>query len=176
MLSFEAESVDFSLTRDPGTGNPLWQVDGVYSFSNLSSQPVSQAILFPVPSDSTVSEPYDLRLEWITPGDSLALFRDAITPNGFRFRLGMPARSFAQLRIAYKQVLYGNEASYILTSANQWGRPLPSAGFTLFIQAGMEVPEPPFPDPRAVSTDLGTILSWEFLGFRPEGEFVARFR
>ncbi|MDD4309486.1 MAG: hypothetical protein PHO32_03835 [Candidatus Cloacimonetes bacterium] len=164
-LSFEAEELRFSL--QPG----FWEMEGLYHFANHTDEPISQVIFFPIPADSLCAVPTISKVELAEP-DSLASCVFVQQNNaGFYFRLSMPEKHFCTVQIVYKQVLSGNYASYIITSANKWGKPLSFASYSLVFAHGITITELPFP----VQQQGNTGYFWEFYDFSPQGEFLVRF-
>jgi hypothetical protein len=164
-LSFEAEELSFSL--DKGS----WELDGLYHFANYRAEAISQTIFFPIPQDSLCLIPTVLKLE-LADGDSLASCKMLHQSKGsFAFQLNMPGQHFCILRIVYRQELLGNYASYIITTANAWGKPLQFASYMLNVNPELELTKLPFPKPR----QEGNSYYWEFYDFSPQTEFYLEF-
>lgn len=175
-LVFEGEMLSFSLTRSKVPGELLWDLDGSYYFSNPYPEPVSANIAFPVPSSDSVSvaELQDLSLQ--EPPDSSSVSLLSSSDSGFAFTLTVPAKEFINLRLRYRQVLTGKEVTYILTTANAWGRKLPYSGISLYLEEGLELSELPFEDARSFEGLIGTSYLWDMVDFAPEKEFVVRIK
>jgi hypothetical protein len=164
-LSFEAEELQFYLHKG------YWEMDGLFHFANYADSTVSSPIYFPIPEDSLSLHPEILALEVVE--DSLATcMLSSLRTGGFGFVLSMPAKHFCTLRIAYRQVLKGNIATYIISTANSWGKPLGFAGYTLKVAAGISITKLPFP----LQQHYGETYYWDFTDFRPECEFEVHFR
>ncbi|MDP2400777.1 MAG: hypothetical protein Q8M66_02250 [Actinomycetota bacterium] len=173
--SFEGEKLSFSLSRGEES-DLLWEVSGEYYFSNQHQSPLSQAIAFPIPTSQDTDSALITNLSIIEPTDSMAVKLLTQTDSGIVFLLDLPARSFAGLRLAYSQKVWGKQAVYILSTANNWGRPLPYCQIELFVQRGIELIEPPFPDAQIIQGEEGSVYLWQFVDFVPEGEFVLMLR
>lgn len=163
-LSFEAEELVFTLQKGS------WEMDGLFHFANYQEIEVSQAIYFPIPSDSLSLLPALLALEVIDASEaSCQLIQQ--TRGGVSFMLSMPEKSFCTLRIAYQQSLLGNKAKYIITTANFWGKPLSYASYKLIVDSGITISKLPFAEQRI--TTEGYL--WEFYEFSPQHEFELEF-
>jgi len=163
-LGFEAEELDFTLHLD------TWELYGLYHFANYDDHEVTQLILFPVPVDSLCLQPELLALE-VVEGSGCSCELLTQDENGLGFSLQMPEKSFCTLLINYKQELKGGRASYIITTANAWGRPLPYAKYTLHVGADVKLTSLPFPDPQGEEG----LYYWEFTDFQPQQELEVGF-
>lgn len=165
-LSFEAEELVFSLNKGS------WELDGLFHFANYSEEAISQTIFFPIPQDSLCLTPTVQKLE-ISDGDSLASCKMLHQgKGGFAFQLNMPGQHYCTLRIVYRQELLGNYASYIITTANAWGKPLQFASYLLQVNPRLTVTKLPFSQPKRE----GNSYYWEFRDFSPQTEFYLEFR
>jgi len=164
-LSFEAEELDFYLESD------LWKMDGLFHFANYDTVAVTKLIYFPVVCDS-LCLPVKINTLAIqdSSGAEVTLLKQ--TKNGFTFLLSLPALSFCTLRIDYSQILQGNYAKYIITTANSWGRALPYAKYTLHPGKNVQISSLPFP----VQKQEGRNYIWEFYDFSPDKEFEVTFQ
>ncbi|HNT53039.1 MAG TPA: hypothetical protein PKH19_06520, partial [Candidatus Syntrophosphaera sp.] len=172
-LAFEAETLDFRLESLPAGGDTLlWTVSGDYYFSNLGQDPLSRPIWFPIPADSSAGRAEILDLSLIDPADSMSVELLKQNVQGLMFRLALPARSFARLRLSYRQRVYGSEVRYILKTANAWGRPLPHSTLNLFVSNSIELAGPPYPDPHLAPVPGGTRYLWQLPDFVPQSDFV----
>lgn len=172
---FEGEKLSFSIQRESPT-ELIWEVEGVYYFSNLSDRPLSTPIAFPIPSSEGLERALINDLHLIDPPDSAAVKLISQSDSGILFRLDLPARGFAALQLSYSQKLIGKQVGYILSTANSWGRPLPYCQIELFVQSGIDLIEPPFPDAQIIQGEEGSVYLWQFVDFVPEGEFVLKLR
>jgi len=163
-LSFEAEELDFTLHLDS------WELNGLYHFTNYADHEVTQLIFFPVPMDSVCQKPQLLALE-VVEGNDCACELLNHDDNGFGFSLRMPEKSFCTVLINYTQELKGEHASYIITTANAWGRPLPYAKYTLHVGDEVKLTRLPFPDPQGAEG----LYYWEFTDFSPQQELEVGF-
>jgi len=163
-LSFEAEELSFKLAKG------YWEMDGLFHFASYADEAVSVPIFFPIPADSLCLQPKLLALEVVE--DSLASCRlTQQTKSGLYFVVNMPPQHFCTVRIAYSQELLGKHASYIITTANAWGRPLNFASYKLMVDNGITVNKLPFP----AQTQTVEGYYWEFYDFSPKGEFEIEF-
>ena len=165
--SFETEQLVFWL--EPGK----WRMEGDYGFVNFSSDPIRQAILFPIPSDSLQSMAYDIS---VTLGsDHKPLQITSVNEQGFWFDLVLPEFSFDTVHIGYSQRLYGNSASYILLSALAWGKPLRYVSYTLHADPILQFESLPFSNPEESVTEGMNTYQWDFFDFVPKTNFDVRW-
>lgn len=163
-LSFEAEELDFTL------GKGFWEMDGLFHFTNYDDSTYIGAIFFPIPQDSLALHPELTQLEVVESGEAKCKFI-AQNEHGFSFQLTMPAKHFCTLRIAYRQVLKGNSATYIISTANSWDAPLSYAKYRLKLLDGITLTKAPF----SLQSADNNVYTWEFTNFRPQTEFNLGF-
>ena len=173
---FEGEKLDFSLLRGASPDTLLWTVRGDFYLSNLNNEALSRLIVFPVPSTPLIGMASDVKLDLLEPVDSMAVELAGLSEKGFSFRLDMPPRSFAKLRISYSQKISGKTAHYVLLTANSWGRPLPFCDITLTLEPGIELEDYPFPSPEVSSDGTGEVFHWQIQHFSPERDFIVRIK
>ena len=175
-INFEAENIDFALRSSKVRPDSLiWEVSGVFSFSNLLPESVKQIIAFPIPSGNGVSPHRGLELETLGTDTGSACELIAAGKQGFNFALEMAPRSFIRIRIYYRQMVGGNHVFYILKTANTWGRALPLAIYSLYLENGIIPRSLPLPRTRIVNTKTGAFCFWEFWQFKPAGDFEFEF-
>lgn len=171
--SFEAEKLSFSLKIDDSSSDALlWEVSGDYFFSNQHAHAISQPIAFPIPSSANVSLAVIHELSIIEPSDSMAVSLLSQNSQSIVFKLDLPPRSFAGVRLSYSQKVVGKEAVYTLSTAKTWGKPLSFCEIKLFIGNGIKPVSLPFADPQIIQGNSGNVYYWQFIDFVPLGEFV----
>ena len=176
-LSFEAERIDFSLrAAETEAAGLVWEVRGVYSFSNCTEQSLHQLIAFPIPSGAGL-EPYADLVLLKSEGDPEASC-ELVSSNakGLSFGLSLPPLSFISILISYRQRVTGKTASYILQTANSWAQPLPSAIYSLYVENGVELKSISLTDPLILNSRTGIYYFWEFRNYRPEQDFVLHLK
>jgi len=164
-FNFEGEKLDFHLRPDAKTGELIWELDGVYWFSNLSEEPLSQVIAFPVPSDSLCSEAQDLSLKIGSYGDSTYVNLLNQWPQGFSFRLEAPQRRLVAVQISYHQRLQGKTARYVLMTTNSWGRALPLSEISLRVDKSLRVKNISLSDYQLESLEGDALFTWSLSDF-----------
>ena len=175
-FAFEGEVLDFSLEKtSPESDTLLWIVSGRFYLSNLHHEALSRLIWFPVPASDSVGVAEDVSISLIEPVDSMSVELLYQNQRGFGFRLDLPARSFAGVKISYRQKISGSEARYVLLTANSWGRPLPSSEINLTLGQGITLTDLPYPDPIVSLDTQNSNYRWTFLDFGPDRDFVVRF-
>lgn len=171
-FNFEGEKLDFHLRPDAETGELIWELDGVYWFSNLSEKPLSQVIAYPVPSDSLCSEVQDLSLRIVSYGDSSSVKLLNQWPQGFSFRLEAPQRRLVALRIGYHQRLQGKTARYVLMTTNSWGRALPLSEISLRVDKSLAVKSISLPGYQLESFEEDALFAWSLSDFVAETDLI----
>jgi len=174
--AFEGEELNFTLLQSASSDSLIWNVCGDFYMSNLHNEALSRMIVFPVPSTLDIGVAENITLDLIEPSDSMAVELIGQGASGFSFRLDLPSRSFAKLRISYNQRIGGNTAHYVLLTANSWGRPLPFCDMTLILGHGIELEELPFPSPSLSDCEFGKVFHWQYLDFRPDKDFIVKIR
>jgi len=98
------------------------RVDGEYFFRNRTGQSTLAKLYYPFAVDRYHPYPDSVHVE----GLDVAKCGDGVT-----FILMFEPYETKEVRTAYVQRCYVNHARYILTSAREWGEPIPEALFTV---------------------------------------------
>jgi hypothetical protein len=122
-VHFAREEV--SLDVRPGT----LEVRGVYHFKCSARQPLVASVFYPFPLDSTHLYPdsIEIRQHRFQRQDSGVSFRMRFVPN-------VEDSFFAY----YRQPLKTNSATYIVTTARKWKRPIDLAQFRVTVPASLK--------------------------------------
>jgi hypothetical protein len=126
-ILFESESV-FVDIKLPDTVS----VHGSYLFVNPKPEAVTQAILYPFPVDSTMGFPFSASIRRENSPKELPYSK---TYNGILFASEVGSKDSARYHITYSQKVKGNNGRYILTTTQQWGRPLHYSALSVSIAA-----------------------------------------
>lgn len=98
-------------------------VHGRYVLANDGDQPARIGIYYPFPVDELHPSPHRVSLD----GHPLERWE----PAGATFGIQLPARGTTTFEAEYQQKHGGNKATYIVTSARRWGRPIRRAEFVV---------------------------------------------
>lgn len=118
-VSFFEEHIDFKLDSS------YFSINGIYSFSNSSSQKITRQIVFPFACASSTIDSVkilDLNTLQLLPFGKLA--------NAVSFEITLQPKDTLDVQIFYRQKA-SKKNTYILTSTKTWGKPLDHAFYTL---------------------------------------------
>ena len=157
------------VTVEPSQGST--RVSALYYFRNDSDRRVRQGIRYPFPVDRFHLYPKVVRV-WEKTGDGLR-------PMGFVHRdlhavwsMELEAREEKVVRVDYIQEIRRPRAVYIVTTTQEWKRPIDVAEFEFRIPSGLDSVRLSFePDRRTVEGD--TIVYYKkFTSFMPDEDLV----
>lgn len=104
-------------------------VDGDYFYKNPFPFPVVQGFTIPFPVDKDHPEPMEVHVERLTPAKEEIDLRRLFGKTAFD--LYFAANEAVTIRVSYRQMARGANATYILTTTKRWGKPLESGVYTL---------------------------------------------
>ncbi len=162
VASFETEQLTFCLS------DSLLSFDGLFMFSNLSSNEVNPYIYFPIIADSLQLPFYHADVLDPDSGESVLANQN---DDGIGFYLRMPPQTSQAIQIRYQQKLTAQKAKYILLTANEWKRALPYGEYKVILPRGTRILHYPFPEPQYQPEDGGDVYYWEFYDFSPQEDF-----
>lgn len=145
------------------------QVLGIYTFGNPAPRLWRGRIGYPILVDARQLAPQRIVLD---KGDELAVRCRTQERCAAVIPLGLPPSRSRTVRLRYEQRLTGRRATYLLTSARRWKRPLRRADFVIRVPAawkGVELSYPPEQD--TVQGSL-RILRFSRRDFVPAKELV----
>ncbi|MBI4706121.1 MAG: hypothetical protein HY744_33925 [Deltaproteobacteria bacterium] len=116
-VRFDSERIELHL------GQTELEVRGRYVLAHDGERPTSIGIHYPFPEGALHPPPHYLALD----GRVLTGF----PASGARFAVDLPARGTASFEVVYRQRHGDHSATYIVTSARRWGRPIRRAEFLL---------------------------------------------
>lgn len=163
-LKFDEEYLTFEISRN------LFQVSGVYLFSANDS--IEHLILYPFPVERVYGKAFDIFVKDVKTGKSLP-FSMAKDSSGIRFRTKVSGSS--QLQIGYSQVLKSNRAKYILTTTQNWGRPLKFADYKLVVDSGIVITSFSMEPQQKIIQGGKTVYFWQKTDFMPTSDFEVQF-
>ncbi len=164
-LHFDEEYLTFELHRQE------FRVSGVYLFSSTDSS--EHTILYPFPVDTLFGEAYDIQVRDVKSGKNLPIEMEK-DKSGIRFQI-LVAGS-VQLQIGYAQALKSNRAKYILTTTQNWGRPLHVANYTLVVDANLEMLKFPMMYQKKMLQGSKILYFWQKTDFMPTTDFEVQFK
>lgn len=165
-LDFYREDLRFSLESE------YFLVEGDYFFRNNTNQNVSQLMRYPFPDSGKYGKVDSVYCIEALTGEDCMIGEN----NGkwIMFRVNVPAKDTAKYVIGYRQQTKGNEALYILTTTQNWGKPFEYVSYRLSVN-GLAVDSLSYiPDKVSISGD-NTIFYWEKRDFMPRRDFVVQF-
>jgi len=164
-LKFDEEYLTFELSRH------LFQVSGVYLFSANDS--IEHLIYYPFPVDRIYGKAFDIFVKDVKTGKDL-LFSTAKDSSGIRFRTKVAGSS--QLQIGYSQVLESNRAKYILTTTQNWNKPLKIADYKLVVDSGIVIISFTMEPQKKIVQGGKIIYFWQKKEFMPVTDFEVQFK
>jgi hypothetical protein len=129
-LEFFREDLTFELEAD------FFYVSGFYHFRNTSLQDLKTLLFYPIPQDSLygkIDEFFTICQQDST--DQLSKSNE----NGFFFKVEISAKEEKNYQIGYRQKLLGNKAEYILTTTQNWRKPLETVNFLLIFPDSVKI-------------------------------------
>ena len=106
----------------------LWMT-GIYHYENPYPFPVTQGFSIPLPQDKNHPEPIHVSAA-LLPAESVALPVYFLL-GAHRFSITFRAKERLTVRVKYYQYTPDQDAWYILTTTQPWGRPLRTGRYTL---------------------------------------------
>ena len=161
-ISFFREDLIFTLNENN------FEVDGLYYFRNTSDKKIQQVIFYPFPDINTYGEISSIK---ITTRDDTTSQIASISDFGSLFRLFIDPNGEVIYNIRYNQRLKSNQARYILTTTQQWGKAFEKANYALKVPANLHIDSLSInPDTMYKSND-STYYFWYRENFMPEVDF-----
>lgn len=165
-IEFFSEDLNFKLQHG------LFEVDGLYYFKNLTKGELRQMLFYPFPDVEKygqiayieITKENDTVSQLVTQSDKGALFKVIIPP-------------FAKVayKIRYGQNLKTNEAKYIITTTQNWGKPFEQADYSLEFPVSLLITDISI-EPDTIITEKGnTTYLWQRQQFMPDRDFVFVF-
>jgi len=103
---------------------------GRYEFRNTQNHAALWPIFYPLLNTDTIPLADSIRIR-DAGTEELLPFESGVS--GVSFALNMPPRASKSIRISYRQRTPKQRMDYILTSTQQWGKPLESATFRVVV-------------------------------------------
>jgi hypothetical protein len=158
-VSFIEEYIDFAID------NNYYIVNGIYVFTNNTSEQISQNIIFPFASESRVVD--SIRILNLKSQQPLSFLTQK---RSVAFGIHILPHDTLEINIFYRQPLSAKNI-YILKSTETWKRPLSKAVYSLTTNKTIKIISFSFePDTMKKENDK-KIYYWEKHNFMPEMDF-----
>lgn len=164
VLFFEKEDITFEIKDN------VFIVQGIYYFNSNSDKEFS--ILYPFPSDSIYSKPFDISIKYINSGQQVN-YKINNDSSSVAFRV--LADSIQPILISYHQRLISNRARYILLTTNYWQKPLKQVDYKLVTDLDFSVKSFSIQPDKEIEIDNKKIYLWHKENFIPQKDFVIEF-
>lgn len=163
-LSFVEEDLTFEII------DSVFIVKGLYFFSSPAEK--DYLIVYPFPTDTIYSIPFDINVIDIKTADTLAYkMTDNHSSMAFKARIS----GQTQLYITYSQSLKSKKAKYILTTTRSWNKPLERAEYKLLTDTNLVVKGFSMKPETAITVDGKHVYVWQKENFMPEKDFEIEF-
>jgi hypothetical protein len=164
-LKFDEEYLTFELSRH------LFQVSGVYLFSAKDS--IEYPILYPFPVDRVYGKAFGIFVKDVKTRKDIPY---TMAKDSTYIRFGTIVSGSSQLLIGYSQVLESNCAKYILTTTQNWNKPLKIADYQLVVDSGIVITSFSMEPQKRIVQGGKTIYFWQKKDFMPLTDFEVQFK
>lgn len=163
-LLFEGEDLTFELSND------TFSVRGLYYFNSETKGEYS--ILYPFPTDTIYSKPFDIHTVNLTIGDTVNY---RVNKNCSAIYLSVDVNGETTMYISYSQSLKANKAKYILLTTNYWEKPLNRADYKLVTNRGLAITKFSIPPDKKMVLENKKIYLWQKKDFKPTVDFEIEY-
>jgi hypothetical protein len=146
-------------------------VNGEYylRMTDTSAHPIS--LFYPFPTDSIYSKPDSILILNVNKNKFIHNYRTLKT--GILFSVDLD--SVTLLMISYRQHLSAQTARYILTTTQEWGKPLDEVSYELITPEEMKIDSFSYPPDNQQKIDSQIFYFWQKEYFWPENDMIFRF-
>lgn len=123
-VTFEKEDITFEIK------DSIFIIQGLYYFH--SEQEKKYSILYPFPTDSIYSPPFNIHVEYINSGETIVCKKNKDS-SSIAFQVLIHKEQ--PILISYHQKLKSNKAKYILMSTRHRDKPLKQVNFKLVTES-----------------------------------------
>ena len=166
-LQFFREDLSFEIKED------YFFVDGLYYFRNTSNKELKQRLIYPFPQDPVYGKVDSLFV--INIIDSTITTNMQYGDKGASFTIQIEPDSIAVYRIGYRQELKGENAEYILTTTQTWGRPFEQVNYTLVFPKELSLDSLSYMPDSLREESNRYIFFWYKENFMPDRNFKIHF-
>lgn len=163
-LFFEKEDITFEIKDN------TFIVQGIYYFNSTSDKEFS--ILYPFPTDSIYSKPFDISVKYINSGQQIN-YKTANDSSSVVFRI--LADPIQPILISYHQRLNSNRAKYILLTTNYWQKPLKQVDYKLVTNLDFSITSFSIQPDKKIEIDNKKVYLWHKENFTSQKDFVIEF-
>lgn len=163
-MFFEKEDITFEIKDN------VFIVKGIYYFNSTSDKEYS--IVYPFPTDSIYSKPFNIGVEYVNSGQELN-YKTANDSSSILFRA--LADSIQPILISYHQLLNSERARYILLTTNFWQEPLKQADYKLVTDLDFSITGFSIQPDKEMQIENKKVYLWHKENFTPQKDFVIDF-
>lgn len=165
-ITFFSEDLYFTLTSDN------FEVNGHYFFRNSSDKKIQQLMFYPFPDADKYGEisSIDIKRE----GDTISKIA-TVSEKGSLYKLFIEPFGEVIYHIKYSQKLNSNQAKYILSTTQQWGKAFENANYTLKLPPFIHIDSLSIIPDSIVRSNNSTFYYWQRENYMPEDDFNVWF-
>lgn len=163
-MFFEKEDITFEIKDN------VFIVKGIYYFNSTSDKEYS--ILYPFPTDSIYSKPFNIGVEYVNSGQELN-YKTANDSSSIVFRA--LADSIQPILISYHQRLNSDRARYILLTTNYWQKPLKQVDYKLVTDLDFSITNFSIQPDKEIQIENKKVYLWHKEYFIPKKDFIIEF-
>ena len=164
---FLAEVVRVVITRDRMT------VTGRYDFAGGAPREWLP-LLYPFPADTALGSPRAIAAQMVGADGAVPL-RWSGDASGVNLGVPLDSSGRGRLEVSYEQRLLGRRATYLLTTARAWGRPLDRASLEVVWPHDLGSPRFSLPLRRFTASPGTTTYRFVAAPFQPETDLVVEW-
>lgn len=161
-ISFFREDINFTLEA----GN--FEVNGLYYFRNNSEKKIRQLLFYPFPDIQQYGKIGSIEI--VRLGDTLSEIA-TLSEKGSMYKLVIEPYEETIYHIVYNQILPSSQASYILTTTQQWRTPFEQANYTLKKPAYLVIDSLSIQPDSMLNNNDSTYYFWNRRNYMPEDDF-----
>jgi hypothetical protein len=165
-ISFYAEDLNFYLNQSS------FEVDGLYYFRNTGDTEVKQMLFYPFPDIEKFGEITFIKVHAV--GDTTSMLATQ-SSKGALFRVKIPPHKEVVYRINYGQKIISNQAKYIITSTQRWGKSFELADYSLTFPNHIPVDSFSITPDSIARIEDSLKCFWHRKNFMPEVDFIFEF-
>jgi len=158
-VTFFEEHIDFVLDSS------FFSINGIYSFHNVSGQPVNEHIVFPFADKTSGID--SIRIVNLNTFEMVPFTR---LESSVSFEFNMKLNDTVDLNIFYRQKA-STHNTYIITSTQTWGKPLDTAVYSLTTPANLPVDSFSYTPDSVIKDHCKRVYKWEMHQFMPVRDF-----
>lgn len=146
-------------------------MNGTYFLRRSNPSDTSLVLFYPFPADTIYSKPDSVFIFNLNAGKEITGYHQS--NRGILFRTSLD--SVTALLISYRQALRSNQARYILTTTQYWGRPLEQVTYRLITDGSLIITSFSYAPDRCETFGDKKICYWEKEHFMPLKDMIFSF-